>query len=171
MDLLQKYRPAGGGAHSLPHIAYRDKIIYILGFDNKARWKKALGGQYGCVFIDEINVADMAYVREVSMRCDYLMATLNPDDPDLPVYSEYINHSRALPEWEGETPKEIRQMMKEAPKPAWVHWFFSFNHNLSLTEEKHAQIILNVPTGTKLYKNKIQGLRGRATGLVFQLAR
>ena len=166
---LTKYRPAGGGAHSLPHIAYRDKIIYILGFDNKARWKKALGGQYGCVFIDEINVADMAYVREVSMRCDYLMATLNPDDPDLPVYSEYINHSRALPEWEGETPKEIRQMMKEAPKPAWVHWFFSFNHNLSLTEEKHAQIILNVPTGTKLYKNKIQGLRGRATGLVFNL--
>ena len=25
------------------------------------------------------------------MRCDYLMATLNPDDPNLPVYKEYIN--------------------------------------------------------------------------------
>ena len=30
-----------------------------------------------------------------------------------------------------------------------------------------AQIKQNVPQGTKLWKNKIQGLRGRATGLVF----
>ena len=29
------------------------------------------------------------------------------------------------------------------------------------------RIILNVPKGTKLYKNKILGLRGRATGLIF----
>ena len=42
------------------------------------------------------------------MRCDYLMATLNPDDPSLDVYKEYINCSRPLPEWESETPQEIK---------------------------------------------------------------
>jgi len=168
---LVEYNSNGKGQHSLPHILYHtakgDKIIYVLGYDNKTRWKKALGGQYGCLYIDEINIADMEYVREVSMRCDYLMATLNPDDPNLPVYSEYINHCRPLPEYKDDAPKEINKMLNEEPKPGWVHWFFSFEHNAGLSEEKKNQIIMNVPKGTKLYKNKIQGLRGRATGLIF----
>ncbi len=149
------------------HTSKGDKIIYVLGYDNKARWKKALGGQYGCLYIDEINIADMEYVREASMRCDYLIATLNPDDPNLPIYREYINYSRPLPEWQNETPNEILNMLNEGPKPGWVHWFFSFEHNYGLSTKKIEQIKCNVPRGTKLYKNKILGLRGRATGLVF----
>lgn len=101
------------------------------------------------------------------MRCDYLMATLNPDDPSLPIYKEYINCSRPLPEWETETPEEIKMELKEEPKPGWVHWFFSFVHNAGLPPEKLAQIMQNTPKGTKIWKNKIQGLRGRATGIVF----
>jgi hypothetical protein len=66
-----------------------------------------------------------------------------------------------------DAPDEINNMLSEEPKPGWVHWFFSFADNLGLTPEKIAQIKLNVPKGTKLWKNKIQGLRGRATGLVF----
>lgn len=168
---LVEYNASGKGQHSLPHIIYQTpngtKIIYILGYDNKSRWKKALGGQYGCVYIDEINIADMEYVREISMRCDYLLATLNPDDPNLPIYKEYINHSRPLPEYKDDAPVELNNMLNEEPKPGWVHWFFSFEHNLGLTKEKKEQIIQNVPKGTKIYKNKILGLRGRATGLVF----
>ena len=168
---LVEYNASGKGEHSLPHIVYKTpngtKIIYVLGYDNKSRWKKALGGQYGCVYIDEINIADMDYVREISMRCDYLLATLNPDDPNLPIYKEYINHSRPLPEYKNDAPEELNNMLNEEPKPGWVHWFFSFEHNLGLTKEKKEQIIMNVPKGTKLYKNKILGLRGRATGLIF----
>ena len=164
---LVEYNARGKGQHSLPHLVYRDKIIYVLGYDNKSRWKKALGGQYGCLYIDEINIADMEYVRESSMRCDYLMGTLNPDDPNLPIYKEYINHARPLKKWEKDTPTEILNYLKEEPHTDWVHWFFSFNDNLGLTSEKIQQIKTNVPKGTKLYKNKILGLRGRATGLVF----
>jgi len=168
---LVEYNSNGKGKHSLPHILYHtasgEKIIYVLGYDNKTRWKKALGGQYGCLYIDEINIADMEYVREASMRCDYMLATLNPDDPNLPIYKEYINCSRPLPEWKDETPEEILNMLTEEPKQGWVHWFFSFKDNAGLSEEKKEQIILNVPKGTKLYKNKILGLRGRTTGLIF----
>ena len=168
---LVEYNASGRGVHSLPHLVYKtptgDKIIYVLGYDNKTRWKKALGGQYGCVYIDEINIADMEYVREISMRCDYFMGTLNPDDPNLPIYKEYVNCSRPLPEYREDAPAEINNMLNEEPKPGWVHWFFSFVHNAGLTKEKLNQIIMNVPKGTKLYKNKIQGLRGRATGLIF----
>ena len=168
---LVAYNAGGKGINSLPHIVYHteagDKIIYILGYDNKVRWKKALGGQYGCVYIDEINIADMEYVREVSMRCDYLMGTLNPDNPALPVYSEYINHARPLEKYKNDAPVELLKMLNEEPKENWIWWYFSFKDNASLTEEKRQQIIANVPTGTKIYKNKIQGLRGRSTGLVF----
>ena len=168
---LVEYNPAGKAETSLPHLLFHtsggEKTIYILGYDNKSRWKKALGGQYGCVYIDEINVADMEYVREASMRCDYLMATLNPDSPDLPVYRQYINCSRPLPKYADDAPQELLNMLNEPPKPGWVWWFFCFEHNAALTEEKKRQIITNVPKGTKQYKNKIQGLRGRATGLVF----
>ena len=48
-----------------------------------------------------------------------------------------------------------------------MHWFFGFGDNYGLTEEKRDQIIGTVPKGTKLWKNKVLGLRGRATGLVF----
>lgn len=170
---LVSYRPSGGGGITLPHIYYRtpggDKIIYTLGYDNKARWKKALGGQYGCVYIDEANVADMDFVREVGIRHDYLLMTLNPDDPDLPIYGEYINRSRPQPEWVHETPPEMLEQLNQPPKPGWVHWYFTFDHNASLTPEKREQLLTGTAPGTKLHKNKIQGLRGRSTGLVFDL--
>lgn len=170
---LVEYWPGGYGKDRMPHLRMHssggDKIIYVLGYGDKARWKKALGGQYGALYIDEINVADMDYVREAVMRCDYLLATLNPDDPDLPVYSEYINHSRPLPEWERETPDALMAQLDREAKPGWVHWFFNMSQNLGLTEEKKRKIIDNVPIGTKLWKNKIEGMRGRATGLVFNL--
>lgn len=121
---LVDYWPGGRGEYSLPHLVFRTsngtKIIFVLGYDNKKRWKKALGGQYGCLYIDEINIADMEYVRESAMRCDYLMGTLNPDDPALPIYREYINHSRPLPEWAADTPKEIMNQLNQTPKPGWV---------------------------------------------------
>lgn len=170
---MVEYYPQGGGndrmAHILLHTSHGDKKIYVLGYADKARWKKALGGQYGCLYIDEINIADMEFVREASMRCDYMLATLNPDDPSLPVYAEYINHSRPLPRWANDTPPEIMKELNQKPKQGWVHWFFSFEHNAGLTPAKVKTIIGMVAPGTKLYKNKILGLRGRATGLVFNL--
>lgn len=168
---LVEYHGNGTKDDKIPHLLYHtskgDKVIYVLGYGDKQKWQKALGGQYGCLYIDEINTADIDFVRESAMRCDYLMATLNPDDPALPIYKEYINCSRPLPEWQSETPKEIKDELKEEPKPNWVHWFFSFVHNLGLPKEKLDKIIANTPKGTKIWKNKIEGLRGKATGLVF----
>ncbi|MFL0245515.1 terminase [Candidatus Clostridium stratigraminis] len=169
--ILTEYNGNGSKDEKIPHIVYHtnngEKVVYVMGYGDKKKWQKALGGQYGCLYIDEINTADIDFVRESFMRADYVMATLNPDDPNLPIYKEYINSSRPLPEYKDDAPQEINDMLKEEPKPGWVHWFFSFKDNLGLTADKIKQIMLNVPKGTKLYKNKIQGLRGRATGLIF----
>lgn len=168
---LTVYNGNGTKDEKIPHILYHtrkgDKVVYVMGYGDRKKWQKALGGQYGCLYIDEINTADIDFVREASMRCDYFMATLNPDDPNLPVYKEYINCARPVKKYEKDTPKTILNMLCEEPKPDWVHWFFSFDDNFGLSKEKIEQIKLNVPVGTKLYKNKILGERGRATGLVF----
>ena len=163
-----KYYGNGNKDNKLPHIAWEDKIIYVLGYDTKEKWQNVLGGQYGCVLIDEINTANIEFVREIITRNDYLMGTLNPDDPNLPIYEEFINHARPYKKYENDVPKEImKELLKCEAKPKWRYWFFSFNDNLSLTEEDIEKKKLAAPIGTKLYKNKILGLRGKATGLVF----
>ncbi len=167
---IVEYCPNGKDGIAMPHLLIHGskdtKCVFVCGYDDKTRWKKVLGGQYGCVYIDEINIADMEYVREISMRCDYLLATLNPDSPQLPVYSEYINHSRPIEKW-NDAPIELCKMLDSTPKEGWVWWYFSFNDNYGLTKEKINKIKENVAPGTKQYKNKILGLRGKATGLVF----
>lgn len=168
LGTLVEYKGGGSAGNSLPHILFTPrqgdaKTIYVLGYADKARWKKALGGQYGCLFIDEANIADMDFVREATMRCDYVMGTLNPDDPDLPIYREFVN--KATPQGWGCPPEILRELTGE--RPSWSHWFFDFTDNIALSPEKIERIRANVPEGTKLWKNKVLGLRGKATGLVF----
>lgn len=168
---LVKYNGNGDKDNKIPHIRYNtpngDKVIYILGYDNVDKWKMALGSQFGCVLIDEINTASIDFVREICTRNDYLMATLNPDDPNLPIYSEFINCSRPLEKYKNDVPKEILEQLNSEGKKNWTYWFFSFYDNASLSEEDIEKKKLSAPKGTKLYKNKILGLRGRATGLIF----
>ena len=170
--VLVEYRGAGDKNNKLPHLILHtqdgDRIIYIYGYDDKSRWLGVLGAQFYGAFIDEINTASIDFVQEISMRCDYLMGTLNPDAPDKPVYEQYINHARPLPQYSDDVPDEIRKDLESTtPKDGWTYWFFSFDDNAGLTADKKQQIINAVPEGTKNYKNKILGLRGRATGLVF----
>ena len=178
MDLFPtraSYRGNGDAKNKLPHIRFiddqnREKIIYILGYNNRDTWKSALGSQFGCGFIDEVNTADIEFIRESTMRCKYWMATLNPDDPNLDVYKEYINRARPLKEYVDDTPEEIQEdLAKVEAHPKWTYWFFKMDHNAGLSEERKEQIRNAVPKGTKIYKNKILGLRGRSTGLIFSV--
>lgn len=157
----------GDKDYKLPHLKFEGKIIFVLGYDNRDKWELVLGSQFGCAYIDEINTANIDFVREISTRNDYLIATLNPDDPELPVYKEFINRSRPYRKYASDVPPEIMAELTEEPVPQWRYWFFTFRDNLSLSEEDIRRKIEAAPRGTKLYKNKILGLRGRATGLVF----
>lgn len=169
LDLHRNAVYCGNGDkdYKIPHIKFEGKVIYILGYGNRDKWEMALGAQFGCVYIDEINTADIEFVREISTRNDYLMATLNPDDPGLPVYKEFVNRSRPFKKYAADVPKEIMAELREDPVAGWRYWFFSFTDNLSLTPKDIERKKAAAPKGTKLYKNKIEGLRGKATGLIF----
>ena len=73
--VLVEYNGNGTKDDKIPHILFHtsggDKVIYVMGYGDKKKWQKALGGQYGCLYIDEINTADIDFVREAAMRCDY----------------------------------------------------------------------------------------------------
>lgn len=169
LDLHKNAVYCGNGDkdYTLAHLKFEGKIIYVLGYDKRDKWEMVLGAQFGCVYIDEINTANIDFVREISTRNTYLLATLNPDDPSLPIYKEFINRSRPFKKYIGDVPNEILKELKEESVPGWRYWFFNFTDNLSLSEEAIAQTKASAPKGTKLYKNKILGLRGRAIGLVF----
>lgn len=173
---LVSYAGAGTVQYKIPHLRYQtsqgEKIIFVLGYSSRDKWEKALGSQFGCGYIDEINTADTDFVQESTMRCDYWLCTMNPDDPNLPVYERYINRFRALPEYERDTPREIQaELLKQPAHANWTYWFFSFEHNAGLPEAKKRQIIETVAPGTKIYKNKILGLRGRSEGVIFSMFR
>lgn len=164
-----EYKSRGTTEINLPHIVFHQedgsrKIIYVFGYDDRTRWQKVLGGQLGCLYVDEANIADIDFIQESSIRCDYKCWTLNPDNPDLPIYERYINHARPLPEFEGDYPPELLEQLSGEPKKGYTHWYFTFRDNIACTEEKRAQIVGDTPPGTKLYKNKILGLRGVGQG-------
>lgn len=170
MQIFPNLQYCGNGDkdNKLPHLKLGNKIIYILGYDNKDKWENALGSQFGCVWVDECNTANMDFIREVFGRSKYFVGTLNPDDPSLPVYDEYVNRSRPLDKYKKDIPTEIMDYLNKCePVPNWKYWFFSFEDNISMSEEDIKEKKLSYPKGTKIYKNKVQGLRGRATGLVF----
>lgn len=164
-----KYNSRGTKTINLPHIVFTledgtQKIIYVFGYDDKTRWEKVLGGQMGCLLIDEANIADIDFIQESSIRCDYKLWTLNPDNPDLPIYEKYINHARPLQQFVKDYPPELLEQLNQEPKPGYTHWYFTFLDNIACTLEKRKQIISDTPPGTKLYKNKILGLRGVGQG-------
>jgi len=168
---IAEYYPQGRDKIRLPHIEYETnngvKIIYVCGYGDKKRWKKVLGGQVGCVYLDEVNLSNMEFMREITHRCKYMMTTSNPDDPNLPIYKEFINKSRPLPQYIKDYPQELLKELNEKTVSGWVHWYFTFKDNPSLTKEDIQEKKDSTPVGTKMYKNKILGLRGKSTGLVF----
>lgn len=118
LDLHRNAVYCGNGDRNnkLPHIKFEGKLIYVLGYDNKDKWENVLGSQFGCVYIDEINTADIDFVREISTRNDYLLATLNPDDPSLPVYREFVNRSRPCARYAAQEQawrKQLNHLVKE----------------------------------------------------------
>lgn len=161
------YYGNGTRDYRMPHIQFEDKVIFIIGYDSKEKWQMVLGSQFGCIFIDEINIAHMDLLREVSTRNEYMLATLNPDDPTLPVFKEFINRSRPYNKYKDDIPESILKELKEPEVKGWKYWFFSFNDNASLSKEEIERKKQSAPPGTKLYKNKIEGVRCKAAGLVF----
>lgn len=163
-----KYMGRGSVDYKFPHLIKNDgsKIIMIIGYDNKPSQRNILGSQFGVALVDEGNTAQIETLRELMTRADKLYFTNNPDAPDLPYFTEIVNHCvDKTPEL---TPPSIQADLIQ-DKENWHYYFFDFNDNPSLTPEKIEEKKSMLEPTTKIYKNKILGLRCRAVGLVFNM--
>ena len=85
------------------------------GYSDISKWKKILGKQLGAVFVDEINIANMDFVRELFLpRFQYLMATLNPDNPNKEIYKEIVNRARPIEKYKDSVPSHIWEELNKS---------------------------------------------------------
>lgn len=161
----------GSNEQKLPHLKIGDDVVFLVGYSDIARFKKVLGGQFGAVFIDEANIADMSFMRELFLpRFEYCCMTLNPDNPDKEIYTEIINRARPIEKYKDDVPSWIwQELNKGVENKNWRYWFFNFKDNPILTPEREQQLLTSLLPETREYQTKILGKRTKGTGLIFIL--
>lgn len=169
---LIEYKKNGSSETRVSHILFHtpngDKRIFLAGYNNQNSMEQCIGSQYGCCYLDEINLSSFYFVQTVGMRCDYMLGTLNPDNPDIEVYKDYINKSYPKAKYKARVPKEIMQELDASEHfPKWDYWFFTFKDNLSLSDEDIQRRIRGAGSGRE-YMQKILGLRTKGEGVIFE---
>jgi hypothetical protein len=155
-------------SHILFHTPNGDKRIYLAGYNNQNSMENAVGSQFGCVYLDEINLSSFYFVQTVGMRCDYMLGTLNPDNPDIEIYKDYINKCYPKEKYKDRVPTSILQELDTSEHyPKWDYWFFTFKDNLSLSEDDINRRIRGAGSGRE-YQQKILGLRTKGEGIIFE---
>lgn len=161
----------GSSEQKLPHLKIGDDTVYLVGYADIGKFKKVLGGQFGAIFIDEINIADMSFVRELFLpRFEYMLCTLNPDNPNKEIYTEIINRARPIEKYKDQVPKHMWEELNKSPQSkGWHYWYLTFDDNPSMTEDMRDKLLTSLLPETREYKTKILGIRTKGVGLIFSL--
>lgn len=161
------------------HLVYkppngRTYKIYVFGYYDESKWQKILGGTLGGGFIDEINVSSIKFIREYFGRMatidkPYTVCTANGDDPNLPIYMEFLNKTRPLDTYKHSIPNPIKEELDKAKEIYnWRYWHFTFLDNPVMTQEKIDYLYSIYSESSNYFKVKILGLRGRGEGLIYK---
>lgn len=161
----------GNAEQKLPHLKIDDNIVYMVGYGDVSKYKQVLGSQFGVCFLDEANIADMGFIRELFLpRADHFILTLNPDNPDKEIYSDIINRARPIEKYKEEVPSWIwLELNKGVPAEGFVYWFLTYYDNPSLDQERINKLMTSLLPETREYQTKILGKRTKGTGLIFIL--
>ena len=172
------YYPRGKGQTTTSHILVNgidgeDKIIYLITYSDAGKWEEIRGGDYGCSFIDEVNLVPSndpeeipRFITELKPRTrEHGIWTLNPDEPDKPIY-KIINQARPLKKYKNKGPKEIRKMLDEPENPDYKWWFFERSDNPTMTPEEEKERYESLK-GTKQFNSLYLGLRAKSELLAF----
>lgn len=169
------YTSAGiGGARIIINMRGRmpDKVIYLVGYDNKKRWLSILGMTIHGFLVEEINTADDEFVSEAFIRTfrndGWMYANCNGGDPDTLVYTDYMNKGRPLDKWKEQIPDETwEELNRSTPDEAFRYYFFNFEDNPLMTQEAKRALIDNTPKDSYQWKTKILGIRGIREGAIY----
>ena len=148
------------------------KVIYLVGYDNKKRWRSILGLTIHGFNVEEVNIADDEFVSEAFIRTfrngGWMYASCNGGDPDIPVYTDYMNKGRPLEKWAHQVPKETwEELNRQIPDIAFRYYFFTFDDNPTMTQAQRQALIDNTPKDSYQWKTKILGIRGIREGIIY----
>ena len=165
-----EYTAAGQGGARI--IVNGTKTIYLVGYDNKKRWQSILGLTIHGFNIEEINIADDEFVSEAFIRTfrngGWMYASCNGGDPDIAVYTDYMNKGRPLEKYKDQIPKETwKELESQEPDAAFRYYFFTFNDNPTMTLEERRNLENNTPKNSYQWKTKILGIRGIREGAIY----
>jgi len=150
----------------------KDKVIYLVGYDNRKRWLAILGMTIHGFLIEEINTADDEFVSEAFIRTfrnsGFMYANCNGGDPDTLVYIDYMNKGRPMDKWASQIPPETWEELRRSPSDvAFRYYFFTFDDNPTMTQIEKQALVDNTPKDSYQWKTKILGIRGIREGIIY----
>ena len=148
------------------------KIIYLVGYDNKARYKQILGLNVHGFLIEETHVAGDEFIQEAFTRLyrdnGFMYLTGNAGLPDQIVYKNYLNKARPPIAYAHELPAETWQELNSAEHDeSFSYYFFRFDDNPMMTQEQIDEMYKIHPVGSFEYNSKIIAVRGFTEGLLY----
>lgn len=138
------------------------KVVIFAGGGKSDSYKRILGNSYGMWLATEINehydsddsrssFIAVAFGRQVAAQKPLVLWDLNPCSPRHTIYSKYIDKWRQAP-----------------PLSGFQYEHFTLQDNLSIDEQRRAEIRSRYVPGSVWYRRDIQGERVVAEGLIYQ---
>lgn len=158
-----------GGVQFVFHGKYGDKIVYIVGANDKQAWSKILGSNPDGIWLEELSVLHIDLIREAmgrafSRKCP-LIATTNGGMPTQEFYTEFVNH--AVVQYRDRVPSiELAEMVEDRPYMHYYH-FNMEDDAPHLTKEQKDKLMELYPEKSFYYMSKIMGCRGFVEGSAY----
>jgi len=166
----EAYKPyKEGGLQFVFHGLNGDKIVYLVGADDKNAWSKILGANPDGIWLEELSVLHIDLIREVmgraiSRQCN-LIATTNGGLPTQEFYTEFVNH--AIVQFRDTVPSiELEDMVED--KDFMHYYHFNMNDDaphLSKTDKE--RLLALYPQNSFYYMSKVLGCRGFVEGCAY----
>lgn len=158
-----------GGGQFVWHGLYGDKIVYIVGADNKQSWSKILGSNPNGLWLEEMSVLHIDCIREamgraISRQCK-LLGTTNGGLPSQPFYTEFVNHAQV--NFRERVPAiEMADMIEDWSYASYYHFNLEDDApHLSLADKDKLKQLY--PENSFYYMSKVMGCRGFAEGAAY----
>lgn len=158
-----------GGLQFIFHGYFGDKVVYIVGADDKEAWSKVLGSNPNGIWLEELSVLHIDCVRECMGRAisrgGKIICTTNGGLPTQEFYTEYVNHAKVF--FRDTVPSaELSEMVEDKPYMHYYH--FNLNDDAPhMTQEQRENLISLYPENSFYYTSKILGCRGAVEGAAF----
>ena len=158
-----------GGIQFVFHGYYSDKIVYLLGADDREAWSKVLGSNPSGLWLEELSALHIDCVRECMGRAisrhGKIICTTNGGLPTQEFYTEFVNHAQAMFR-ETVPAAELSDMVEDKPYMHYYH--FNLNDDAPhMTQAQRDNLMTLYPVNSFYYTSKILGCRGAVEGAAF----